>query len=342
MHHNLFRCSCLALVVFVAPILQSQTLPADQATPPDKKELMLAASRLNNLTTPDMKPWHIKATYQTFDETGAVSDEGTFEEWWAGPQKFKSVLTGKTFTETEYITEQGDFRVPSPPGGMFLLARLRNDLTHPLPDEKVVQRASYSSGELETGSLKLTCVTQSFPYAPSYCLAKSEPFLRIYEEPANSIRAFYNRLLRFQGKVVAGDRKQTRNGKDDLTVHLDTIESVDPADQSVFVAPPGANIVPIPRIVNISAGVAAGMIEHKVAPEYPGYAKAERISGTVVLQARIDKTGHIADLSVVSGPEDLRSAAAEAVRQWRYRPYLLNGEPVEVRTTINVIFSLGG
>jgi periplasmic protein TonB len=97
-----------------------------------------------------------------------------------------------------------------------------------------------------------------------------------------------------------------------------------------------------PKKVNISAGVAQGMILQKTQPVYPPIAKAARVSGTVVLQAMISKSGTIENLRVISGPAMLQSAAMDAVRSWRYRPYLLNNEPVEVETTINVIFSLGG
>jgi protein TonB len=97
-----------------------------------------------------------------------------------------------------------------------------------------------------------------------------------------------------------------------------------------------------PKKVNISAGVAVGMLLQKTQPIYPPIAKAARVSGTVVLQAMISKQGTIEDLHVVSGPAMLQQAAIEAVKTWRYRPYLLNNEPVEVETTINVIFTLGG
>lgn len=97
-----------------------------------------------------------------------------------------------------------------------------------------------------------------------------------------------------------------------------------------------------PKKIAISGGVAAGMILQKTTPIYPPIAKAARVSGTVVLQATISKTGTITNLRVISGPAMLQESALEAVRQWRYRPYLLNGEPVEVETTVNVIFSLGG
>ena len=75
-------------------------------------------------------------------------------------------------------------------------------------------------------------------------------------------------------------------------------------------------------------------------PEYPLIAKATHTQGTVVLQATISRQGTIENLRVTSGPLMLQQAAVDAVRTWRYRPYLLNGDPVEVETTVNVIFTL--
>jgi protein TonB len=93
--------------------------------------------------------------------------------------------------------------------------------------------------------------------------------------------------------------------------------------------------------LNISAGVAGGMLIQKTAPIYPQIAKEARISGTVVIQATISKTGTIINSHALSGPAGLRQAALDAVRSWRYRPYQLNGEPVEVETTVSVVFNLG-
>jgi protein TonB len=97
-----------------------------------------------------------------------------------------------------------------------------------------------------------------------------------------------------------------------------------------------------PKKVAISGGVATGMLLQKTIPIYPPIAKAARVQGTVVLQATISKTGTIENLRVISGNAMLQSSAMDAVRSWRYRPYLLNGEPVEVETTVNVVFTLGG
>jgi len=95
------------------------------------------------------------------------------------------------------------------------------------------------------------------------------------------------------------------------------------------------------RSFSISSGVMAGNLIEKVFPVYPAIARAARIEGIVVLQATISVTGEIENLRVVSGAPMLQQAALDAVRSWRYKPYLLNGTPVEVETTINVVFSLG-
>ena len=97
-----------------------------------------------------------------------------------------------------------------------------------------------------------------------------------------------------------------------------------------------------PKKIAVSAGVIAGNKIGGVDPRYPPIARAARIQGTVVLQATISKGGTIENLRVLSGPPMLQQAAEEAVRTWRYKPYLLNGDPVEVETQVNVVFTLGG
>lgn len=100
--------------------------------------------------------------------------------------------------------------------------------------------------------------------------------------------------------------------------------------------------VATPQRVRVSSGVQAGNLINKVQPLYPPIAKNARIQGTVVLQAVISKSGVVENLHAVSGHPMLIPAAVEAVKQWRYKPYYLNGEPVEVETTVQVNFTLGG
>ena len=97
-----------------------------------------------------------------------------------------------------------------------------------------------------------------------------------------------------------------------------------------------------PQRVRVSSGVQSGLLVRKVNPSYPPLARQARIQGVVILQAQISKDGNIENLQLVSGHPMLAPAAIEAVKQWKYKPYLLNGEPVEVETQVQVNFTLAG
>src|SRR5580692_8782570 len=100
--------------------------------------------------------------------------------------------------------------------------------------------------------------------------------------------------------------------------------------------------VATPQRVRVSAGVTSGLLVKKVQPVYPPLARQARIQGTVLLRAQISKDGSIENLQLVSGHPMLVQSALDAVKQWKYKPYLLNGEPVEVDTEIQVNFTLSG
>jgi protein TonB len=107
-------------------------------------------------------------------------------------------------------------------------------------------------------------------------------------------------------------------------------------DPTPAVAPKAA----VPQKVRVSSGVAQGMLIRQVRPQYPPLAQKAHIQGAVVLQAVIGKDGSVEDLRVISGHPLLTAAAIDAVRQWLYKPYTLNGEPVSVDTQISVNFTL--
>jgi protein TonB len=127
---------------------------------------------------------------------------------------------------------------------------------------------------------------------------------------------------------------------------LHDVATIDPngagGDSDVFRSQPAPTVVhpDIKAPMRVSSSVEAGLLIRRVIPPYPELAKVMRVEGTVELAATISKTGTIANLRVVSGPPALQQAAFDAVSNWRYRPYLLNGQPVDVETTVNVVFSL--
>src|SRR5581483_11311063 len=112
--------------------------------------------------------------------------------------------------------------------------------------------------------------------------------------------------------------------------------------------PESAPLVPTPtdtfkprlQTLSISQGVSQGLLYKKVAPTYPPSALRMRIEGVVELMATISKEGNITQVKTLSGDRQLAKAASDAVKQWKYKPYLLNGEPVEIQTQITVNFKL--
>jgi outer membrane biosynthesis protein TonB len=103
-----------------------------------------------------------------------------------------------------------------------------------------------------------------------------------------------------------------------------------------------AQDAPQPPRARVSSGVIAGQAVTKVQPVFPREAIAAHVNGAVVMHVIIGRDGHVAEVTAVSGPEMLRQAYMDAVTQWVFRPYLLNGQPVEVDTTITLSFQMGG
>ena len=319
------------------------------AMPSDPKELMLLAAKSNGLTGDDVKPWHVKATYQLLDGEGNVKDQGTYEEFWVSPTKYKRTFTGAAFTQTDYGTDKGDLRSGSQDQVLYAIL-VRVKLISPLPDVKAIERERFAAQKQTVGGVKLTCLKMKDEggnaFGAAWCIDIDQPILRI-DAISPGTQNLHNRILRFQGRFIAGDLAFVQEEKTTLTAHIDILEALDTIDEAIFV-PPADAAPPKPRRINISGGVTvsggvmAKLILKKVDPVYPPIAKAAGIQGMVVLQAMIGQDGRVENLRVISGPAMLQQSAIDAVKTWRYSPYQLNGEPVEVQTTVNVIFTLGG
>ena len=97
---------------------------------------------------------------------------------------------------------------------------------------------------------------------------------------------------------------------------------------------------PVLQDLHVSQGVSRGLLVKEVQPAYPASARQMRIEGAVELLATISKNGDISAVKILDGNTQLAHAAVDAVKQWKYKPYLLNGEPVEIQTQVTVKFKL--
>ncbi|MGA9689068.1 MAG: energy transducer TonB, partial [Candidatus Sulfotelmatobacter sp.] len=101
-----------------------------------------------------------------------------------------------------------------------------------------------------------------------------------------------------------------------------------------------ATPTPVLQAVKVSQGISQGLILKKVAPSYPTSALRLRVEGPVELLATVSKRGDISAVKIISGDPTLARAAVDAVRQWKYKPYLLDGSPVEIQTQVTINFKL--
>jgi protein TonB len=141
-------------------------------------------------------------------------------------------------------------------------------------------------------------------------------------------------------------------GGDIPAVHTKPVAADTPAPSMIGLATPGSsapplNLVgngneskPVLQTLHISQGVSQGLLIKKVQPVYPRNALTMHMEGAVELTATISKTGAITAVKVISGEQLLTKAAVDAVKQWKYKPYLLNGEPVEIQTQVTINFKL--
>jgi TonB family protein len=144
-----------------------------------------------------------------------------------------------------------------------------------------------------------------------------------------------------QVEVVAGDQHQTVTpGNPSIKLYLGPKSSA-PSETASSAVPQNASggVTNAAAQVRLSPGTAE-VVSHPVDPNYPMLAKQMKVQGSVVLQALIGKDGNIQDLQVLSGPAILSAAAREAVKQWRFKPYLQAGQPVETEARITVNFTI--
>jgi TonB family protein len=358
----------ICLPAFAQDASHTQRAPA-AAVPSDPAAFMLLAAQSNGLSPAGGQSWHLKASYKTYDEQGNAKDQGVFEEFFVSPTKYKSSYSSTGFSQTTYGTEKGRLQSGSPVFPSFTLSFLRPAFVLHLPPAAQMANYDLAAEPREIDGANDLCVSMktkpASPDAPAQirqtsCFDAGTNFLRMILAPASQTAIKRSRPISFQGRSLPGDFELDYAGKIALSAHLEIIEPVTANDDDVFLPPPDAVLLQPMKIPNagiagtspsfgispgvgtvtISQGVAIGLLLQHDAPVYPPIAKAARVQGTVVLLATLSKTGQIKNLRVISGPAMLQQAAMDAVKQWVYKPYLLNGEPVEVQTTVNVNFKL--
>lgn len=332
-----------------APVAAASPLPSPNlpALPTDPAEILALAHAYNGLGSPDFPPWHIKATYEIFDESGKSKEKGAFEEYWAAPKEYKRTFASPSFHQTEYETTQGEYLVGDQTSLPFIERMVGHLLEDPVPANRPDSKLIPVLRKQKAGTVDLVCVMLAPKLAgangvpltdyTSYCFSDNHPMLRI-ALPSFGRQIVFNHILLFQGHFIAQDIVVNTTTHPLLKLHVESIGLAASSSPSAF-APP-ADALLTQAHAQVPGSVLSGTILKQQRPVFPQGDKRARISGAVVLGAVISREGAIKSLQILTAPDaSLAAAATDAVKHWQYKPYLLNGQPVEVETEINVIFN---
>jgi TonB family protein len=307
------------------------------------------ARTVNAIDDPQLKPWHLKLSFQLFDAKGKPTEQGTIEEWWSGPSIQKTIYTSPSYTSMEIQTKDGLYRTKGMPSVPNLVELILRQVVHPMPNETDIADSQPDLRKETLGKVPMDCImlaqaikNVAYPplgLFPTYCFDHDKDSLRVSYDFGSQLTA-RNRIGTFQGRQVVIDQTTIIGSVDAVTGHVDSLETVSLSESEMTPSTDLRKVDSVP--IRAASGVVAGLKIAGPPPIYPESAKIKHISGAVILKARIGTDGRIHSLRVVSTPDaDLAISSLAAVRQWTYKPYLLNGEPVEIDTQITVNFAFG-
>ncbi len=333
-----------ALCTATSPVVAQALIPATE----DMRHNLQSASQTATLETAGTPAFQLQASFDTYDYLGKPDGSGTLTEEWLAPGTQRRVITFRGLTWTQ-VAHDGKVRVTgSSFEPSFMERRLVDALLSPGPSAQRARDVAPSYKSLKVGTMTLDCVilapvdvvkaSNSADKLPSaYCLSENPRIIRLVEERYALVLA-YNHFVKLGDHLAAKDVTISRGKILRGTIHVTNFQAAPTLQESGFALPAGPDSSA--EDVMVGSGVMSGELVNKVQPRYPEDAKQAHLAGAVTLAAHIDKAGSISHLEVISTPsESLADASLLAVRQWKYKPYLVNGEPTPVDTTITVNFS---
>jgi TonB family protein len=322
--------------------MRAQDAAAGKQSPQERIDAVTQAMSLEDVT----RPWHLKVEVTVFDSKGQNPKDGTIEVWRSGDDR-KTVYTFGSATSTDLKSggkfyESGNGEIPYYAG--VVLSHIlhagpgKDDLSGAVPDLR-----RQSMGKKDFDCIMLVHPIKNTPYPPlglfpTFCLLRDTNDLRItYDFGGQSL--VYNGVGKFLDHVIPVSLTIGEGSITMAKAKVTTLSTFAPTPADF--APSDADTPVQTNLARVAGGVIAGNRTSFVQPVYPADAKARHATGTVVLHAIIGRDGHVHSLRPISYPDpDLVIASLVAVRQWTYKPYLLNGQPTDIDTTITVNFNM--
>jgi TonB family protein len=323
------------LFLLLAPIFCAQAAPAQ--TDAQAYLAQVRPSMLQRVTGDP--PFRLHATFNYLGaDAGDQPSAGTYDETWISPDDWRREIKVGDFQSNGKLYRLTPEGIASPAAGM--LNSIIPSQQIPSPETKLTLQKIDLDGHaiVRVGETALPGKKIALPDNAWYFLADKNVLLM----QTQGLRVVnFTRVGQLAGKNVLLDITVKLNNRVLLQFHTESMDSTTSAESAAALAvPDNAEPVKVAGPVSFSSAVMVGRKLGGMNPSYPMDAKVHHIQGTVVLQAVIGKDGQVLDLHAKSSPDaSLTAAAMQAVRTWRYKPMLLEGEPVEVRTEIHVTFT---
>lgn len=306
-------------------------IPSPQV-PQAAADFLKLASDMNGLDVPSARPWHVKLAFDQFDEDGDNVHSGTLEEFHAGPGKYKRIYTSDTLSHTDIANGTGLFRVGDQSWPGVIETDILNAALYPLHQAHGDDRTRRpEKTESRFGSAKLPCITLHEKDtnvihigSPVFCFEPNTVMLR-YVNANLAETITYNNIVPFQGHYVARDMDVAHLGKTFLKIHVEELGEIAQIADSFF-SPPLDSKGPLGGRISVPS--ATYLDEYLLSQPMPVYPRG--VDGKVNVNFVIGKDGRVIEATAGDGPDNVRKAVLDAVWKYRFRPYLILDQPVEV------------
>jgi TonB family protein len=319
----------------------------------DPRAIFDAALSSENIREAHSKPWHLKAIYQLYDERGKAAQQGTYEYWWVSPGVYRSSWTRPGATYTVWHPEAGKFLHEGSGKAIDRFEfKLEDAPLSPLPNvfDLDPERSWLIREDVPMDDGKAACIMvvprMSSPgkvvkvprsMFPTYCFASDLPVLRAIHS-YGAIGIEFNEISKVQEHYLPREIVLLEGKHKMLSATVESVTDLNPGDPAVIPAQDAvaARYGGLPEIDPSNAG---GMLVKKVTPVFPPEELSKRTPGIVRMRVTIGLDGAVHDMQLVEASEvPMVSAVMEAVSQWKYKPFVVDGKPAEVRTIIKVYF----
>lgn len=351
------RCSAV-LSCFIVPVL---FLTAAQLTRADNTgELQGQLRKTADLSTPGtgLKPWHARLSVQLYDFKGVSTGAGTVEEWWMAPGNEKRVFALPDYQGTEVIASDGIYRSPGLISEPMMLATILNQFVNPMAEQDKAAGFKPIARTLQLGGVTLPCImlaksnnrvaNQPIGFYPSWCTEPGKDSLRVFVDDGG-IAVIRNGISSFQGKDIPTDVSVTLAGTVVGTGRMEAI-SLDGMPSAPF-TPDRDMVKAPPKPVELKGKKLENQAAKRTEPDFTQAAGVRDqsthninggLQGDIEIRLWVGEDGQIRDMRLESYPDPgVAQTAFDAVRQWTFHPYMVEGRAVPFTGTLDFEINKG-